>query len=71
LRAIARKAMQRKTGARGLRTILENVLLETMYELPSQDDVVKVVIDESVIEGINKPFLVYEGGDNLQASQQE
>ena len=68
LSAIARKAMKRKTGARGLRTILENVLLETMYDLPSQEDVVKVVIDESVIEGINKPFLVYEGGDNHQAS---
>jgi ATP-dependent Clp protease ATP-binding subunit ClpX len=71
LRAIARKAMVRKTGARGLRTILENVLLETMYELPSQEDVAKVVIDESVIEGINKPFLVYEGGESLHASQQE
>jgi ATP-dependent Clp protease ATP-binding subunit ClpX len=68
--------MLRKTGARGLRTILENVLLETMYDLPSQEDVLKVVIDESVIEGINKPFLVYEGGDShqlspeLQASQE-
>ena len=70
LRAIAKKAMQRKTGARGLRTILENVLLDTMYDLPSQEDVVKVVIDESVIEGDNKPFLVYEGGDGLQASQE-
>ena len=68
LRAIARKAMQHKTGARGLRTILENVLLETMYDLPSQEDVVKVVIDESVIEGVNKPFLVYEGGENHQTS---
>ena len=71
LRAIARKAMARKTGARGLRTILENVLLDTMYDLPSQEDVAKVVIDESVIEGVNKPFLVYEGGDSLQASQEK
>jgi ATP-dependent Clp protease ATP-binding subunit ClpX len=71
LKAIAKKAMLRKTGARGLRTILENVLLDTMYDLPSQEDVVKVVIDESVIEGVNKPFLVYEGGDSLQASSQE
>jgi ATP-dependent Clp protease ATP-binding subunit ClpX len=69
LRAIARKAMKRKTGARGLRTILENVLLETMYDLPSQESVSKVVIDESVIEGVNKPFLVYEGGENLHASE--
>ncbi len=70
LRAIARKAMKRKTGARGLRTILENVLLDTMYDLPSQEDVIKVVIDEAVIEGDNKPILVYEGGDSLQASQE-
>ena len=41
-----------------------------MYDLPSQEDVAKVVIDESVIEGDNKPFLVYEGGDNRQASQE-
>jgi ATP-dependent Clp protease ATP-binding subunit ClpX len=41
-----------------------------MYELPSQEDVAKVVIDESVIEGINKPFLVYEGGESLHASHE-
>ena len=43
--------MQRKTGARGLRTILENVLLDTMYELPSMKNVAKVVVDEPVIDG--------------------
>jgi ATP-dependent Clp protease ATP-binding subunit ClpX len=69
LQAIAKKAMERKTGARGLRTILENVLLETMYELPSKNDVTRVVIDASVIEGDNQPFMVYEGGE-LQASQE-
>jgi ATP-dependent Clp protease ATP-binding subunit ClpX len=63
LRAIAKKAMQRKTGARGLRTILENVLLDTMYDLPSQQGVSKVVIDDAVINGDAKPYLVYEGGD--------
>jgi ATP-dependent Clp protease ATP-binding subunit ClpX len=63
LRAIAKKAMQRKTGARGLRTILETVLLDTMYDLPSQEGVSKVVIDEAVINGDSKPYLVYEGGD--------
>ncbi len=63
LHAIAKKAMLRKTGARGLRTILENILLDTMYELPSQDDVSKVVIDASVVAGDNQPLLVYEGGD--------
>ena len=70
LHAIARKAMDRKTGARGLRTILENILLDTMYELPSQSDVAKVVIDASVIAGDNQPLLVYEGGDKKQVSQE-
>lgn len=60
LLAIARKSMERKTGARGLRTIVENVLLNTMYELPSTDNISKVVVDESVILGHNEPLLVYE-----------
>ncbi len=60
LRALARKAMLRKTGARGLRTILENVLLDTMYELPSMDNVTKVVVDEAVVNGENKPYIVYQ-----------
>ena len=60
LAAIARKAMARKTGARGLRTILEGVLLNSMYELPSLDNVSKVVVDESVIEGEAEPFILYE-----------
>jgi len=60
LSAIARKSMERKTGARGLRTIVENVLLDTMYELPSSDNIAKVVIDESVINGQSEPLLVYE-----------
>ncbi|MDH5611752.1 MAG: ATP-dependent Clp protease ATP-binding subunit ClpX [Gammaproteobacteria bacterium] len=70
LHAIALKAMERKTGARGLRTILENVLLDTMYELPSQNDVTKVVIDASVINGDNQPLLVYQGGDKKQVSRE-
>lgn len=61
LYAVARKAMDRKTGARGLRTILENVLLDTMYDLPSQDSISKVVVDEGVITGDSKPYLIYEG----------
>jgi ATP-dependent Clp protease ATP-binding subunit ClpX len=60
LHAIARKAMERKTGARGLRSIIENVLLDTMFDLPSLDNVSKVVIDESVIAGENDPILIYE-----------
>ncbi|UZR27285.1 ATP-dependent Clp protease ATP-binding subunit ClpX [Methylococcus mesophilus] len=59
LGAIARRAMERKTGARGLRTIVEHALLDTMYELPSAEDVVKVVIDEKVIRGETEPYLVY------------
>jgi ATP-dependent Clp protease ATP-binding subunit ClpX len=58
--AIARKAMERKTGARGLRTIVENVLLNTMYELPSADNISKVVVDGGVILGESEPILVYE-----------
>ena len=60
LRSIARKAMARKTGARGLRTILEHVLLDTMYDLPSMDNVSKVVLDASVIEGENAPYIIFE-----------
>ena len=70
LHAIAKKAMERKTGARGLRTILENILLDTMYELPSLEGVSKVVIDESVVEGSNEPYLVYEGGESQKLSQE-
>jgi ATP-dependent Clp protease ATP-binding subunit ClpX len=60
LRAIAEKGMERKTGARGLRSILEGVLLDSMYNIPSLDDVSKVVIDESVIRGDSEPLLVYQ-----------
>ena len=60
LSAIARKSMERKTGARGLRTIVENVLLDTMYEIPSAENISKVVVDEGVILGDSEPLLVYE-----------
>ena len=59
LQAIARKALKRKTGARGLRSILENALLDTMYELPTQENVSKVVIDENTIDASVKPILMY------------
>ena len=65
LLAIARKAMKRKTGARGLRTIIESVLLDTMYELPSLENVSKVVVDESVINHQTEPYLIYS---NAQAA---
>jgi len=63
LRAIAEKAMERKTGARGLRSILEGVLLDSMYNIPSRTDVSKVVIDESVIRGDSEPLLVYQNNE--------
>ena len=63
LKAVARKALERKTGARGLRSILEGVLLDTMYEIPSKKDVSKVVIDESVIEGTSQPLMIYENSE--------
>jgi ATP-dependent Clp protease ATP-binding subunit ClpX len=59
LAAIARKALKRKTGARGLRTIMESVLLDTMYDLPSLENVSKVVVDESVINHQTEPYLIY------------
>jgi ATP-dependent Clp protease ATP-binding subunit ClpX len=68
LQAIAIKAMTRKTGARGLRSIIENVLLDTMFDLPSTDNVVKVVIDANVINGENAPILVYEDQEPERAS---
>ncbi|MCH9696994.1 MAG: ATP-dependent Clp protease ATP-binding subunit ClpX [Gammaproteobacteria bacterium] len=58
LRSIAWKAMERKTGARGLRTILEQILLETMYTLPSDDNIEKVVIDSGVVSGESQPLMV-------------
>ena len=70
LLAVARKAMERKTGARGLRTILENVLLDVMYDLPSMKNVAKVVLDESVITGHSKPYLVYRSEEKLPAEQE-
>lgn len=66
--AIAKKAMDRKMGARGLRAILENILLDTMYELPSLEGVNKVVIDESVVNNSSKPILIYEHDEMKSAS---
>jgi len=64
LKAVAAKAMERKTGARGLRSIMESVLLDTMYRIPSEDDVVKVVVDEGVITGDSEPLLVYDNSES-------
>jgi ATP-dependent Clp protease ATP-binding subunit ClpX len=67
LHAVARKAMERKTGARGLRSILERVLLETMYDLPSLEGLSKVIVDEDVINNKSKPLLIFEGGEQHRA----
>ena len=70
LSAIARKAMKRKTGARGLRTLIESLLLDTMYDLPSHDDIVKVVIDKNVVDAESKPLLIYKSkSDNKEANK--
>ncbi len=67
LTAVAHKALQRKTGARGLRTILEQVLLDTMFDLPSLEHVSKVVVDEAVINGHAEPYLIYRGNMQTRA----
>ncbi|NWO05681.1 MAG: ATP-dependent Clp protease ATP-binding subunit ClpX [Alteromonadaceae bacterium] len=67
LRAVARKAMERKTGARGLRSIMEGMLLDTMYQIPSEPDVTKVVIDDSVIRGESEPFKIYASNEQARA----
>ena len=60
LKAVANKAMERKIGARGLRSILEGILLNSMYKIPSEENVTKVVIDEGVINGESEPLFIYE-----------
>ncbi len=71
LNAVAKKAMERKTGARGLRTILENTLLDIMYDLPAMEDVSKVVVDAAVIEGNAQPYVIYEGGEMQRVASDE
>jgi len=68
LRAVAKKAMERKTGARGLRSILERVLLDTMYDLPSLEGVTKVAVDSAVVDGESEPLLIYESQDKKVAT---
>ncbi|MBV1889335.1 MAG: ATP-dependent Clp protease ATP-binding subunit ClpX, partial [Proteobacteria bacterium] len=71
LRAIAAKAMERKTGARGLRSIMEGVLLDTMYELPTKEGVNRVIVDENVIAGDSEPLLVYEQASDDKVAAQD
>ncbi|MDX1399297.1 MAG: AAA family ATPase, partial [Oceanospirillum sp.] len=68
LQAVAQKAMERKTGARGLRSILESVLLPTMYDIPSAEGVSKVVVDDNVIRGESEPLLIYSNDNADLAS---
>ena len=68
LQAIARKALKRKTGARGLRSILEQALLDTMYDLPATENVTKVVIDENTIESGGRPLLIYADQPKVSGS---
>jgi endopeptidase Clp ATP-binding regulatory subunit (clpX) len=70
LRLVARKAMDRNTGARGLRSILEQVLLDTMYDLPSMENAVKVVVDENVITNGSKPLVLYKNIEKQLAQKQ-
>ncbi len=69
LHAVARKAMERKTGARGLRSIVEAVLLDTMYELPSMESVSKIVVDENTIKGESNPIIIYDSKQDQAASE--
>jgi len=71
LQAVAAKAIERKTGARGLRSILETILLDTMYKIPSEDGVIKVVVDGSVINGESEPLLVYEQKEARKVASKE
>ncbi|WP_133406437.1 ATP-dependent protease ATP-binding subunit ClpX [Parashewanella tropica] len=71
LKAIAQKAMERNTGARGLRSIVENILLDSMYDIPSNNDVSKVVVDESVVKGESDPILIYDNQDAQAASGEQ
>ena len=59
MKEISKKAINKKTGARGLRSILETILLSTMFHLPSQDNVQEVIVDQSVVKGLSKPIIVH------------
>ena len=71
LHAVAKKGMERKTGARGLRSIMESMLLDTMYDIPSMEEVSKVVIDADVVAGNSPPLLVHNGGKQALAAAAE
>jgi ATP-dependent Clp protease ATP-binding subunit ClpX len=68
LKEIAQKAIKKKTGARGLRSILENILLKTMYDLPSQENIEEVIVDAGAVKGQSQPILVHAKGDSKSKS---
>ena len=68
LRALAKKAITLKTGARGLRSILENILLKTMYDLPSQDNIEEVIVDSAAVKGQSQPIIVHSKTNNKSKS---
>ena len=68
LKEIAQKAISKKTGARGLRSILENILLKTMYDLPSQDNIEEIIVDAGAAKGHSQPILVHSKGENKTKS---
>ncbi len=69
VREIAKKAIKRKTGARGLRTILEDILLDVMFDVPSSESVKKVVLDASVVNGENEPYIIHESSAKKNQEQ--
>ena len=69
LKEIALKAIRKKTGARGLRSILENILLKTMYDLPSQDNIEEVIVDSGAAKGVSQPILVHSKSDKSKSSK--
>ncbi|MEH6823280.1 MAG: ATP-dependent Clp protease ATP-binding subunit ClpX [Motiliproteus sp.] len=71
LKAIAKKAMEHKTGARGLRSIMESALLDIMFKLPSLENVSKVVIDEGVIDAESEPLMIYANAEPASAASSE
>ena len=71
LKAIAREALKRKTGARGLRAVIEHAMLEIMYEIPSMSNVKEVIIDDKVISEGERPKLVYKSEEEMRAAAEK
>ena len=68
IKEVALKAINKKTGARGLRSILENILLKTMYDLPSQENIEEVIVDAAAVKGQSQPIIVHSKNDNKSKS---